>query len=94
MTSEVFVWIANNGLAVVIVVAAGVGVWRLCGWFGTNVITPGRDAFIQHLHSIGTFMTATTKSLESTAKSIDVISEQMRGIREDVDAISKRVEDR
>jgi len=90
--TEIAQWVANNGLAVVIVIAGGIAVWRTGGWLAVNVITPGKDAFIEHLHSIGTFMNATTKSLESTAKSIDVISEQMRGIRQDVDNISHRID--
>ncbi len=92
--SELTQWVANNGLAVVIVIAGGVGLWKTAAWLGVNVITPLKDAFVDHLHSIGVFMKATTESLESTAKSIDVISDQMRGIRQDVDNIAKQVEER
>lgn len=91
--TEMAQWVANNGLAVVIVLAGGIALWRISGWLAVNVITPLKDAFVEHLHSIGVFMKATSNSLESTAKSIDVISEQMQGIRKDVDTISKQLEE-
>jgi len=85
MTGEFWQWVANNGLAVVIVIAGGVGIWRTAAWLAGNVLTPLKDAFVQHLLGVSTFMTATSESLEQTARSIEVISEQMKGIREDVD---------
>ena len=85
MTGEFWQWVANNGLAVVIVIAGGIGIWKTAAWLATNVVTPLKDAFVQHLHGISVFMTATSDSLAQTAKSIEVISEQMQGIREDVD---------
>lgn len=92
MSTEFWQWVANNGLAVVIVVAGGVGIWKSAGWLAIHLITPLKQAFVEHLQSIGIFMQATSKSLESTAKSIDVISEQMKGIRADVDTISQKLE--
>lgn len=85
-------WALNNGLAVLIVVAGGFALWRSASWMAVNVITPGKDAFTLHLKAIGEFMGATTKSLESTAKSMDTICNEMRSIRQDVDAISKKIE--
>lgn len=83
-------WVANNGLAVAIVVAGGIAIWRVSGWLALNVITPLKDAFITHLNSIGTFMKATTESLELTARSMDTISEQLKGIRKDIDTMSRK----
>lgn len=90
--TEIAQWVANNGLAVVIVIAGGIAIWRVSGWLAVNVITPLKDAFITHLNSIGTFMRATTESLELTAKSMDTISEQLKGIRHDVDTMSRKSE--
>ena len=92
--SEIAQWVANNGLAVVIVIAGGIAIWRTAGWLAVNVITPLKDAFVQHLHGISAFMTATSESLESTARSIEVISEQMKGIRHDVDQMSQSIKER
>jgi hypothetical protein len=92
--TELTQWVANNGLAVAIVVAGGIGLWKTAGWLAVNVITPLKDAFVDHLHGISAFMTATSESLESTAKSIEVISEQMKGIRDDVDQMSRSMEER
>ncbi|MFN4768917.1 MAG: hypothetical protein ACK5JL_02665 [Candidatus Kapaibacterium sp.] len=90
--TEIAQWVANNGLAVVIVIAGGIAIWRTAGWLAVNAITPLKDAFIAHLNSIGIFMKATTESLELTAKSMDTISEQLKGIRKDIDTMSKREE--
>jgi peptidoglycan hydrolase CwlO-like protein len=81
----------NNGLAVIILLALGIGAWRASIVLFNHVIVPLKDASLAHIHAIEVFMGTTTEALKNTAAALQSINNELRGIRTDVDDVKNKM---
>ena len=88
--AEVMTYV-NNGLAVIILLSIGIGLWRASFVLFEHIALPLKDASIAHIKAIEVFMGTTTDALKSTASALQAINNELRGIREDVDAVRRDV---
>jgi hypothetical protein len=68
-------WLTNQGLAVGLLIAIGLGLYRLLSWTGTNVVTPMKDAAVKHLDTVGVTLTEATDSLRKINVKLDVMND-------------------
>jgi peptidoglycan hydrolase CwlO-like protein len=88
--NEVMAYI-NNGLAVIILLAIGIGAWRASVVLFAHVIVPLKDASLAHIKAIEVFMGTTTEALKNTASALQSINNELRGIRTDVDDVKNKM---
>jgi peptidoglycan hydrolase CwlO-like protein len=88
--NEVMAYI-NNGLAVIILLAIGIGMWRASIVLFNHVIVPLKDASLAHIKAIEVFMGTTTEALKNTASALQSINNELRGIRTDVDDVKNKM---
>jgi hypothetical protein len=78
-------WLTNQGLAVGLLIAVGLGVWRVCSWAGINVVLPLKDSAISHLAE-------TNKAMKSNAEATGALTATMANMHSDVKEIKSRLE--
>jgi len=86
MMQEAMGWL-NNGLAVLIVIAGGIGIYRVAAWIGTHLALPLRDAGINHLNKTGEMLSETCKAQQQTAKTMETICVQLGNLQDDVQSV-------
>lgn len=69
-------WIANQGLAVAILVSIGWAMYRGIQWTGTTIISPLKDAAIAHLETATKSMKDISTSMHSIDTKVDSIDEK------------------
>ena len=69
-------WLTNQGLAVGLLVAIGLGFWRVLTWTGANEVIPMKDSAVKHLETVGVTLTEATDSLKKINVKLDVVNDR------------------
>ena len=83
-------WV-NNGLAVLIVVAGGYGILKVCSWSGQHVVLPLRDAAIGHLNKTNEMLSQNCETQRQTQRTMESIGAQMATMQDEFQAVKQTV---
>jgi hypothetical protein len=85
MQSIDLAWITNQGLAIGMLIAIGLGAWRAINWFGKNVVLPMKDSALTHLQE-------TDRTMKANAEATKALTSTIQTMHSDVQTIKTHVE--
>ena len=88
---EAMTWV-NNGLAVMIVIAGGLGIYRAAGWIGQHFALPLRDAGILHLQKQNEMLQATCETQRQTQQTMEKLGERISNLSDDIAEVKASVQ--
>jgi hypothetical protein len=88
---EAMTWV-NNGLAVLIVIAGGLGIYRAASWIGQHFALPLRDAGILHLQKTNEMLQATCETQRQTQQTMEKLGERISNLSDDVAEVKASVQ--
>ena len=83
-------WFTNQGLAVGMLIAFGLGVWRVCSWAGINVVVPLKDSAINHLNETNRAMKSNAEATSALTQTMTTLHADVRDIKSKLDYCSSR----
>ena len=76
-----FSWVTNQGLAVGLLIAIGLGTWRVISWMGGNVILPMKDSAIHHLNEVNRTMEVNSQATSALTNMIATLHNDVKDIK-------------
>lgn len=78
-------WVTNQGLAIGMLIAIGLGAWKALNWFGTNVVIPIKDSALSHLRETDITMKANAEATKALTSTIQTMHSDVQTIKTHVE---------